>query len=123
MNRLKLIPGVAVIAIFFAGCTSLTSRGSERYGSQRFTDDQKHRLYSAALAASDSPIETRAFTDVCHTIGIFDARGKPNDEYMNFVSRHVDWANRDETEEFRREIDSKEKARAYVEKHLATSQE
>ena len=87
------------------------------------SDDQKHRLYSAALAASDSPMDTRAFADVCRTIGIFDPQGKPNDQYISFVSRHVDWADRTETEEFRREIDSKEKPQAYIAKNLVSSKE
>ena len=118
MNKLQSILALAVIAILFAGCGSLAARRDEHTGSRSFSDDQKHRLYSAALAASDSPMETRAFADVCRTIGIFDIKGKPNDQYMTFVSRHVEWANQTETEEFRREIDSKEKAQAYIEKHF-----
>ena len=118
MRELKFIPGAALVAILFAGCSTLGSRADENDGARRFSDDQKHRLYSAVLAASDSPMDTRAFADVCRTIGIFDARGKPNDQYITFVSRHVDWANRTETEEFRREIDSKEKAQAYITRNL-----
>lgn len=123
MPKLKFIAGAALIAFFFAGCSRLVSRAGQSDGARRFSDDQKHRLYSAALAASDSPMDTKAFADVCGTIGIFDAKGNPNDQYMLFVSRHVDWANRIETDEFRREIDSKEKARAYIAKYLTTSKD
>jgi hypothetical protein len=122
MPKLKLILGAALVAILFAGCSSLISR-DKNDGSRRFSDDQKHRLYSAALAASDSPMDTKAFTDVCRTIGIFDTKGKPNDRYIIFVSQHVNWANGTETEDFRREIDSKEKARAYIAEYLTTAKE
>jgi hypothetical protein len=123
MTKLKVIVCAAVITVLFAGCSWLVSRANQNDGSRRFTDDQKHRLYSAALAASDSPMDTRAFADVCRTLGIFDSRGTPNDHYIGCVSRHVDWANRLETEEFRREIDSKEKAQAYIAKSLTASKE
>ncbi len=81
--------------------------------------DDKHGLYSAALAASDSPLETDNFKNVCQGIGIFDGAGKPNDQYMGFVSQHVDWAMKSETDQFRREIDSKDKAREYIKQHLS----
>ncbi|HEX6188074.1 MAG TPA: hypothetical protein VFZ40_08330 [Pyrinomonadaceae bacterium] len=84
------------------------------------SEDEKHRIYAAALAASDSPLETEAFKAACRKIGIFDANGKPNDDYMAFVSEHVNWGTKSETDQFRREIDSKEKAREYIRKHLAT---
>lgn len=121
MRKLHSVIGAAMLAIFFAGCSSLASHAGQHNGGRRFTDDQKHRLYSAALAASDSPMDTKAFTDVCRTIGIFDSAGKPNDQYIAFVSRHLDWASRSETEEFRREIDSKTKAQAYIDTHLTAS--
>jgi hypothetical protein len=123
MHKLKLIIGAALVASLPVACSSLVSRADKSDGSRHFSDDQKHRLYSAALAASDSPMDTKAFADVCRTIGIFDIKGKPNDQYIVFVSQHVEWANRIETEEFRREIDSKEKARAYIAKYLADSKD
>lgn len=80
--------------------------------------DEKHRLYSAALAASELPLDTKLFSDVCKKIGIYDADGKPNDQYMAFVSQHVDWGTRPETNQFRQEINSKDKARQYIKQHL-----
>jgi hypothetical protein len=80
--------------------------------------DEKHRLYSAALAASDSPLDTDTFKDVCQRIGIFDASGKANDQYMAFVSEHVNWGTRSEAGQFRHEINSKDKAREYIRNHL-----
>ena len=81
--------------------------------------DERHRLYSAALAASESPLDTETFKDVCRTIGIFDAQGRPNDQYMTFVSQHVDWGMKSEANQFRQEINSKDKAQDYIKRHLA----
>ena len=81
------------------------------------TDDEKHRLYTAALAASETPLESELFKQVCRKIGIFDAEGKPNHNYMAFVAQHIDWAMRPENGLFRREIDTKEEAIAYLNKH------
>lgn len=123
MPKLKLTIGAVLVASLFAGFSSLVSCANQNDVGRDFSDDQKHRLYSAALAASDSPMDTRAFADVCRTIGIFDANGKLNDQYMVFIGQHVDWTKRVETEEFRREIDSKEKAQAYIAKYLKTSKD
>src|SRR5882762_6801334 len=81
--------------------------------------DEKHRLYSAALAASESPLDTETFKDVCRTIGIFDAQGQPNDQYMAFVSQHVDWGMKSQANQFRQEINRKDKAQDYIKRHLA----
>jgi len=80
--------------------------------------EEKHRLYSAALAASDSPLDAALFKDVCQKIGIFDEDGNPNASYMTFVQEHVQWGMRSETNEFRSQINTKEKAQEYVKKHL-----
>lgn len=111
---------IALIAFSLSGCSSL--RGStavSRNAASRLTEDEKHRLYSAALAASESPLDTDTFKDVCQKIGIFDASGKPNDQYMAFVSQHVDWGVKSEANEFRQEINSKDKATEYIKQHLS----
>ncbi|HEX6190637.1 MAG TPA: hypothetical protein VFZ40_21480 [Pyrinomonadaceae bacterium] len=108
----------ALIAISLAGCGSKGSTATNA-GASRLSEDQKHRLYSAALAASESPLDNDTFKRVCREIGIFDAQGRPTDQYMAFVSRHVDWWARSETEQFRREINSKERARDYLKRHLS----
>jgi hypothetical protein len=77
-------------------------------------EDDKHRLYSAALAASDAPLDNETFRDVCRQIGIFGNDGRPNGQYMAFVSQHVTWGTTPETDEFRREINSRDKAREYI---------
>src|SRR5437762_14362161 len=85
MKRLITITLLA-LALSSSGCGE---RAETRAASLSL--DERHRLYSAALTASESPLDTDTFKDVCRKIGIFDASGKPNDQYMVFVSQHVDW--------------------------------
>jgi hypothetical protein len=105
---------IALIPLFFSGCASTSARNP----ASRLTEDEKHRLYSAALAASDAPLDNDAFKNVCRQIGIFDAAGRPNDQYMTFVSQHVDWGMKSEASNFRQEINSRDKARDYLKRHL-----
>ena len=116
--RLRLALAIAVLSLCMSACSS-GSVSNSRSDNSLLTDDEKHRLYSAALAASDSPMDTDMFQQVCRRIEIFDGNGKPNERYMAFVSRHVEWATSSETEEFRREINSKDKAREYIRRHLS----
>ena len=118
---MKRIITIALIAFCFSACSSrgAVTRSAPPNGATRLTDEEKHRLYSAALAASESPLDNDAFKEVCQRIGICDSNGQPNDQYMAFVSRHVDWATKSETDDFRREINSKEKAREYIRQHLS----
>ncbi|HXT63266.1 MAG TPA: hypothetical protein VN696_09540 [Pyrinomonadaceae bacterium] len=118
MKRLVIFL-LIMLSLFACGCSGVTGQGHDK-NAVRLTDDERHRLYGAALAASDSPMDTDTFKDVCRTIGIFDATGKPNDQYLSFVSQHVDWATKSETDEFRGEINSREKARQYISSHLPT---
>ena len=118
---MKSILAIALIAIFLSACTSSSGSSAmtdRRAGPTGLTEDEKHRLYTAALAASDSPLESEIFKEACKAIGIFNAGGTPNDNYLPFVSAHVDWAMKAETEQFKQEINTKEKAREYVSKHL-----
>jgi hypothetical protein len=115
---MKISIAAIVFAVCLSACSSIDSRTDVANKANRLTDDEKHRLYSAALAASESPLETELFKEVCREIGIFDADGKPNNKYMSFVASHVDWGTNPQSNQFRREIDSKEKAEAYVRAHL-----
>ena len=116
---MKIAATIAICVLLCSACSSISSRTvTNRDAAGQLTQDEKHRLYSAALAASDSPMDTPTFAQVCRRIGIFDANGKPNDRYMAFVSQHVEWATKSETEEFRREINSKDKASEYIARHL-----
>src|ERR1700694_3996034 len=117
---MRSVFAITVIALCVAARSSCGpgSATGMRNGGTRLSDDEKHRLYSAALAASDSPLDNDTFKDVCQRIGIFDAAGKPNDQYMAFVSQHVNWGTRPEANQFRQEINSKDKAAEYIKRHL-----
>jgi hypothetical protein len=104
--------------VLSTGCSSVGSRARTEK-TQTLSEDQKHRLYAAALAVSDSPMDTETFGEVCRAIGIFNRDGKPNDRYVSFVSQHITWGTNSETEQFRREINSKDKAEEYIKKHLS----
>lgn len=111
---------IAVLGLSMLASACVRNSASVRGGSSTLTQDEKHRLYTAALAASESPLDTDDFKNVCKRIGVFDANGKPNDNYVAFVSQHVDWTMKSESTEFRQQINSKEKAREYIKEHLAT---
>ena len=115
--RITLATTVIVFCLAtFSGCGSGTARAPANANS--LTTEEKHRLYSAALVAVESPLDNEGFKDVCRKIGIFDAAGKPNDNYIAFVSDHIDWAAKVETEKFKTEINSRDKARDYLNHHL-----
>ena len=115
----RILVTIGLIVLLTSACCSAGSRPRFETGAGRFSDDQRHRLYAAALAASDSPMDTETFRNVCRTIGIFDQDGKPNDRYMAFVSQHIAWGTNSESEKFRQEINSKAKATEYIKKHLS----
>ncbi|MEP6708429.1 MAG: hypothetical protein ABJC05_12960, partial [Pyrinomonadaceae bacterium] len=119
-KQMKLMVAASLIALCLSGCSSYGSgpAAASRNDGARLTDDEKHRLYSAALSASESPLDSDVFKNVCKKIGIFDAGGSPTDNYMGFVTAHVEWAVKSETEQFKRDINTKEKAREYIEKYL-----
>ncbi len=122
MMPMKKIIAIALSVISMSACSASSSAVAPgRTGSGgsvlSLTEDEKHRLYSAALAASESPLDNETFKGVCRRIGIFDAEGKPNANYMTFVQEHVAWGMKAETEQFRHEINTREKAREYVEKY------
>ena len=124
-RRMKLIVAAALVAISVTGCrhgyssTSAANAAEAQPDRNSMSEDEKHRLYSAALAMSESPLDTELFSDVCKKIGIYDIDGKPTDKYMSFVQAHIDWVSRSENEQFRPEINSQEKARDYVTMHLS----
>jgi hypothetical protein len=122
---MKLIVAAALFSISLAGCSHRDSRASAanaaeaQFNRNSMSEDEKHRLYTAALAISESPLDTELFSDVCKRIGIYDVKGEPTDKYMSFVQAHIDWVTRSENEQFRQEINSQEKARHYLTVHLS----
>jgi hypothetical protein len=118
-KRMRAVFGIALLALSLSACRSVGSSpaGQNKIGGG-LSEDEVHRLYSAALAASESPLDSDLFKTVCQKVGIFDANNRPNDRYMAFVARHVDWSAQAETETFRHEINTREKARDYLNRHL-----
>jgi len=107
-----------LLAMSMLACTSNTGTSAAGAGQPGLTDDEKHRLYAAALTAIESPLESESFNRVCEKIGIFDKQANQNENYMAFVQTHVEWALKPETAPFRTEINTREKAREYLSKHL-----
>ena len=122
---MKLIVAAALVVFFLAGCshrdssTSAANAAEVQPARNSMSEDEKHRLYTAAMAVSESPLDTELFSDVCKKIGIYDDNGKQTDKYMSFVQAHIDWVTRRENEQFRQEINSQEKARHYLTAHLS----
>ena len=114
----SLLVAMALIALSLSGCGSASSTTAKN-AADRISEDEKHRLYSAALAASESPLDNETFKKVCREIGIYDAGGQPNHRYMTFVSQHIAWGTNSETAEFRQEINSQPKAAEYIKRHLS----
>jgi hypothetical protein len=116
----KTVLGITLLALCVSACSSYGSGSAgTRNDGRNLAEDEKHRLYTAALAESESPLDSDLFQQVCKRIGIFDASGKPNDYYMTFVAAHVDWGMKPEIQQFRKEINTREKAREYINKHLS----
>lgn len=116
---MRVIAAIAVVVILSWACSSTGPRAvTTRTTASLLSEDEKHRLYSAALATSDSPLDNATFKDVCQKIGIFDGRGQPNDRYMVFVGAHIEWAMKIETQQFKREINTAQNARAYLNEYL-----
>src|SRR2546428_750354 len=118
MMNPKITLLLSYLAIILMALNMSACAGTSGRAVSALSEEEKHRLYSAALAASESPLETEIFKEVCKKIGIFDAVGGPNDNYMAFVAAHVDWALKPELEQFKREINTREKAREYINEHL-----
>jgi hypothetical protein len=109
---------IGILIGFFMSACSGGSGTSAKSGTAGLTEEEKHRLYAAALGASEVPLESETFTKVCRKIGVFDDHGNQNDKYLEFVSAHLEWAMKPETRAFKREIDTREKAGDYINKHL-----
>jgi hypothetical protein len=105
------------LSISMSACTGSKGASTATANSVAFTEDEKHRLYAAALAASEFPLESTTFKEVCEKIGIFDSRGNQNDNYMGFVTAHIEWAMKPESQPFKSEINTREKAREYINKY------
>ena len=76
------------------------------------SDDDKHKLYQAAIQTGDAELLQRVEVK----LGLREDDYTPGNEYENFVTEHVTWVFRNA--DFIRSINSAEKARAYVDQNF-----
>ena len=76
------------------------------------SDDDKHKLYQAAIQTGDSQLLQRVEVK----LGLRDDDYTPGDKYQEFVTAHVTWVFRNG--DFIRSINTAEKARAYVDQNF-----
>ena len=88
--------------------TNSNSSNSSSTSASSMSDDDKHKLYQAAVMTGDAELLRR----VSVKIGLMDDDYTPGDNYTTFVQEHVSWviSNTD----FVQSIGSQEKAREYV---------
>jgi hypothetical protein len=85
---------------------------SEPSSSSSMSDDNRHRLFQAAAATHDQELIKR----VNRKLGLLDKNDVPGQKYTEFVRDHIGWIFRNT--DWLREVDTAEKGRAYVEKHI-----
>ena len=96
----------------FNANSSNSNSASSSASASSMSDDDKHKLYHAATVTGDTELIKR----VSVHIGIMDEDGMPVEGYQQFMAQHAAWAFRNLA--FIREIDTQEKAKAYVDEHL-----
>jgi len=96
-----------------ANVTGDSSNTNDNTGSSSsMSDDDKHKLYHAASATKD----TNTMVRVWKKLGLTGADGTPNENYTTFARDHIGWLFRNS--DFMREVNTEEKARAYVNAHI-----
>jgi hypothetical protein len=88
------------------------SNSSSSTTATNMSDDDKHKLYHAATVTKDTDTMVR----VWKKLGIANADGTPNDAYREFAREHIGWLFKNT--DFMQEMNSEEKARAYVDAHI-----
>ena len=76
------------------------------------SDDDKHKLYQAAMMTGDPELLQR----VSVKLGLMEDDYTPGSDYNSFVAAHVPWAIRNGA--FIQSLDSPEKARDYVNQNI-----
>jgi hypothetical protein len=90
---------------------SNTNSDSDSSSSSSMTDDGKHKLFHAAGVTRDNELIQK----VLRKLGFLTASGT-SDEYQQFMKDHFSWAMKNL--EFIQEVNTPEKARAYVDEHI-----
>jgi hypothetical protein len=131
-----IVVGIAVGLIFYFGSRSSSTNRDFNYNNVRTTnrndnsnsnenssssssssaasmsDDDKHKLYQAALMTGDAELIRR----VSVKIGLMDDDYTPGDNYQSFVTAHVSWVIRNR--DFAQTVNTPEKAREYVNQNI-----
>jgi len=88
------------------------SSSSSSSSAASLSDEDKHKLYQAALMSGDGELVQR----VSVKIGLRNEDNSPRDNYEEFIGNHVAWILRNT--DFIQSISTAEKARAYVDANL-----
>lgn len=89
-----------------------TSSSSSSSSASSLSDDDKHKLYQAALMTADQELIQR----VSIKIGVWNDDGTPGPKWEEFVTSHVGWVLRNSS--FIQSISTEEKAREYINNNL-----
>ena len=92
--------------------TNSNSTSPSSTSASSMSDDDKHKLYQAAMQTGDQELIRR----VSIKIGVMDEDYTPGADYQKFISEHVEWVMRNT--DFIGTVNSPEKARAYVNDHF-----
>ena len=95
-----------------ANDNSNSSSSSPSTSASSMSDDDKHKLYQAALMTGDPELVRR----VSVKLGLMEDDYTPGDNYQTFVTKHVTWAIRNS--DFSSTVNTPEKARAYVDQNM-----
>lgn len=88
--------------------TNDNTSSSSSTSASSMSDDDKHKLYQAAVMTGDAELIRR----VSVKLGLMDDDYTPGDGYASFVQAHVTWVY--SNTDFIQSIGSQEKAREYV---------
>ena len=89
-----------------------SSSSSSSSSASSMTDDDKHKLYQAALMTADAELLRRVEVK----LGLREEDFTLGDNYQAFVTEHVSWAIRNT--DFASEVNTPEKARDYVNRNI-----
>lgn len=92
--------------------TANSSTDSMTFDDSSITEEEKYRLFYAASKVGEQPLTVK----ISKKIGIIDEKGQATPYYKTFIAGMLSWATKDV--EFVKKIDSKEKAREYVDSQM-----
>ena len=91
---------------------SSSSSTNSSSSASSMSDDDKHKLYQAAMMTGDPELLRR----VSVKLGLMDDDYTPGADYNSFVASHVTWAIRNS--QFIQSLDTPAKARDYVDQNI-----